>query len=292
VAVRSRVYNRNKKNSVFVPIMIVIAAFLLLFKQTAIGKVDKVKENAKQEKHYETVEVPVPVMGVPIGTKIKDIEVKNLKYLKEDLPFGVLTSLNAVQEAYTTVPLPANVPFFRDNISLSFAYANPVIEQIPQGMRAITLRVDVTSAVEGWASSGSVVDVLLVEKERTSVIAEKVKILSAERVVKQADDTLTPQVPSTVTLLVTQNQALALTTAVPRGKISFALRSKQDEEHWLDKNFTPEKLHGLTKRNEQNAVFKGFVSVKTDNGEKIYALTQEGWIQSDVKPRGFQVSTE
>ena len=155
-------------------------------------------------------------------------------------------------------------------------------------MRAITIRVDVTSAVEGWASSGSIVDVLLVEKDRTTVIAEQVKILSAERVVKPIDNNFTsPSVPSTVTLLVTQQQALALTTAVPRGKISFALRSKQDADDWYDKDFTPEKLHNHQPQTNKDKTIKGFVAVQTKDGEKKYALTEDGWVKSDVRPRSL-----
>ena len=217
--------------------------------------------------------------------RVNHIPIKTINYPRHQLPAGAMLSLASVQDAVTTVMLPANLPFFKQNLSFSSGNGNPVIEQIPQGMRAITIRVDVTSAVEGWASSGSIVDVLLVEKERTTVIAEQVKILSAERVTKPLDNNFTaPSVPSTVTLLVTQQQALALTTAVPRGKISFALRSKQDAEDWHDKDFTPEKLHNHLALSRKNQTIKGFVAVQTKNGEKKYALTEDGWVKSDVRP--------
>ena len=207
------------------------------------------------------------------------------------MPSAMLT-LASVQDAVTTSTLPANLPFFKENLSMTSHALNPVIERIPPGMRAITVKVDATTAVEGWAVSGSVVDVLLVEKDRTTVIAEQVQILSAERTVDQGRDIKSPHVPSTVTLLVTQQQALAINTAVPRGRISFALRSKQDEEQWLDKSFTSDRLHGKM-NTAKHAVVKGFVEVHgKDGANKRFALTDGDWIRSDSIPQGFLVARE
>lgn len=77
------------------------------------------------------------------------------------------------------------------------------------------MRVDATSSVEGWAGSGSLVDVLLIQKDRTTVVAEKVKVLSSERSSSPVEGGASPSVPSTATLLVTQEQCLAINTAIP-----------------------------------------------------------------------------
>jgi Flp pilus assembly protein CpaB len=297
VAVRSAAKgsSRRQRNrsslggSIVIAIAFIIGAHIIADKNKNV-EVKAVEPTIVAE--YDTVDVPVPVETVPSGTKVKDIVTKVVKYPRHQIPSGALLTLASVQDAVTTTMLPANLPLFRENLSIGVHAGNPVIEQIPLGMRAITMRVDATSAVEGWAGSGSIVDVLLVEKDRTSVIAEQVRILSAERVVTPLENVSTPQVPSTVTLLVTQQQALALTTAVPRGRIAFALRSKKDEENWQDKNFTPDKLHGRTLNTAVKVDVKGFVSVKTDSGEKKFALTDDGWIPSEVTPKGFMIPME
>ena len=106
--------------------------------------------------------------------------------------------INKLQNSYALVSLPANYPVSLSSISANQnSVANPVLSQIPQGMKAMTVRVDATTAVEGWAGSGSSVDLLLIEKEQTLLIAENVKILSAERSVQPVDQ-VTPNIPSTV----------------------------------------------------------------------------------------------
>lgn len=241
---------------------------------------------------FNTVDIPVPVEPVAAGTRVKDIKFKTVAYPSHQIPVGALTSFDSVLQEVTVAPLPANLPLFRENFSLSSAQGNPVIERIPQGMRAMTIRVDATSAVEGWAGSGSLVDVLLVGKERSAVVAEKVRILSAERSVSPVEGSSAPNVPSTVTLLVTQEQCLAINTAIPLGKIAFALRSTRDEEQWLDPVYTAERLKGAPTVEKPKGAITGFVSIQENNGEKKFALSDGKWLQTEVKPSGFLVAEE
>lgn len=236
---------------------------------------------------FDTIRVPVPVEYVPAGTRVKDIRFKNIAFPKHQLPAGALTTLEEVIESAALTPLPANLPLFKENLSLTAQNSNPVLERIPPGMRAMTIRVDATSSVEGWAGSGSIVDVLLVEKEKTSVIAEKVKVLSAERSVSPVEGASSPNVPSTVTILVTQEQCLAINTAIPLGRIVFALRSLKDEDAWRSPSYTPERLKGGTERTRPRSVVSGYISIREDDGTSAYALADGKWVKTDVVPEGF-----
>jgi len=235
---------------------------------------------------FDTVSLPVPSVFVPAGTKVKDIRVRNVTFPSHQVPSGALTSVREHLEAVTLAPLPANLPLFKENFSLLGAAKNPVIERIPAGMRAMTIRVDATSSVEGWAGSGAVVDMLLVEKDRTTVVAEKVKVLSAERSVFPVEGAAAPNVPSTVTVLVTQEQCLAINTAIPRGKLAFALRSGSDEENWSDTVYTAERLTGGVTVETKEGV-SGFVSVEDAGGTSSFALANGKWVRASVIPEGF-----
>jgi Flp pilus assembly protein CpaB len=153
-------------------------------------------------------------------------------------------------------------------------------------MRAMTINVDATSAVEGWARPGTIVDVLLVTKERTAVVAEKVKILSAERSVAPGDSA-TSNVPSTVTLLTTQEQTLAINTAIPLGKIAFALRSARDDADWGSTIFTPQQLKGDGGAEAARDAVTGYVAIRDGGETRGYALSDGKWIESAVMPQGF-----
>jgi Flp pilus assembly protein CpaB len=158
-------------------------------------------------------------------------------------------------------------------------------------MRAMTVKVDATSAVEGWARSGSIVDVLLVEKARTTVVAEQVRVISAERSLSPTDTSkggsaAGPSVPSTVTLLVTQEQCLAINTAVPLGKIAFALRSSKDDERWRDTHFSSDDL-AESKKPHSSVHIGGVVTFGSGLERKSYALVDGAWVPSDSVPKGF-----
>ena len=228
-----------------------------------------------------------------VGTKVKDIRFIKVSYPKHQIPNGALTNVDLFSDSVVVAPLPANLPLFQENLSQVGHITNPVLDKIPLGMRAMTIRVDATSAVEGWAGSGSVVDILLVEKDRSSVVAEKVKILSAERSVAPVEGQASPTVPSTVTLLVTQEQCLAINTAIPLGKIAFALRSSRDEESWSDTEFNSSEL--MTKKvfdKDKSGSIRGVISFKGDDKDKAFALTDGKWIKTEVMPQGFFVNGE
>ncbi len=230
---------------------------------------------------FDQVQVPVPSKLVPIGTRLKDVRFTRVAFPAHQVPSGALTDVSPFLEAMAIAPLPANLPIFSENLSLTSSSTNPVIERIPDGMRAMTLRVDATAAVEGWAGSGSVVDIALIESERTTVVAERVKILSAERSVIPVDGS-TPNVPSTVTLLVTQDQFLAVSTAVGKGKITFALRSSRDEGSWQENTFSAPSLHKRAAA-EPVSVSGAMIDAK---GRKL-VLVNGRWSESTVVPEGF-----
>jgi Flp pilus assembly protein CpaB len=237
---------------------------------------------------FDTVAVPVPVEYVPAGSRISDIQFEHMTYPVHQVPQGAILALDGFENAMTLTSLPARLPLFPQNLDSDGAPGNPVIDRIPTGMRAITIRVDATTVVEGWAGSGAIIDVLLVESDKTSVVAEQVKILSAERSVQPVAGSIEPAVPSTVTLLVTQEQALAINTATPRGRITFALRSFQDETNWKDRVYTTDRISrtGVT---ATPATVQGYISVKN---ERQYALTDGKWIPTEVRPAGFLVRTQ
>lgn len=68
---------------------------------------------------------------------------------------------------------------------------------------------------------------ILIQRDKTTVIAEGVKILSSERSVSPVEGNAAPNVPSTATILVTQEQCLAINTAVSLGRLSFSLKETQ-----------------------------------------------------------------
>lgn len=240
---------------------------------------------------YQVVEVPVPERPVTAGTLVRDIRTRMEKFPQHQLSKDVVYEFSKVRDKVTLVALPGGLPIIESNLAAADEAANPVIGRIPPGMRAMTVRVDATSGVEGWARGGSVVDVLLIEKTTTTVIAEQVKVISAERSLSPVEHNgLKSTAPTTVTLLVTQEQCLAINTAVPLGRISFALRSLRDEENWRATKFSSEDLSQGAK-DSTTARIGGVVAFGRGAGRKQYALVDGAWIQADSIPPGFFAHT-
>jgi Flp pilus assembly protein CpaB len=297
MALRANSLKNRKKNrgnllaSALLSFALVFAAFLINRKS---AKVEAAVNPAMIVAQYDTIILPVPVESVAAGTKVKDIRFKNVAFPKQQVPEGAINNIDTFLEASAIAPLPANLPLFAKNLSLTAFSTNPVVEKIPPGMRAMTIKVDATSSVEGWAGSGNTVDVLLIEKDRTSVVAEMVKILSAERSVSPVEGSAAHNVPTTVTLLVTQEQCLAINTAIPLGRIAFALRSGQDTEKWTSPRFTSDSLRGSAVLKDQKGIITGFVSTTDSNrgqipnkDRKAYALSDGKWIATEIVPEGF-----
>lgn len=244
---------------------------------------------------FDVISLPVPSEYVPAGRRVREVKFRNVSFPTHQVPQGALTSLEAIQDLVTAAPLPANLPLFRDNFAQVGANLNPVVERIPPGMRAMTIRVDATSAVEGWAGSGSTVDILLIENDRTTVVAEMVKVLSAERSVTPIEGAAAPSVPNTATLLVTQEQCLAINTAIPRGRIAFALRSSKDDESWGNHSMSAAGLDGARAMPERKSIVTGYVEIRegqSDRNPRSFALTDGKWTKTQVVPEGFLVSKE
>jgi len=245
---------------------------------------------------FNVVEIPVPERPVPAGVLIGEVQVRFEKFPSHQLPNGVVRDLQLVRDRVTLVPLPGGLPIMDANLGGADEATNPLVGRIPLGMRAMTVHVDATSAVEGWARSGSIVDVLLVERSKTTVVAEAVKIISAERSLSAVD--LNPSagkgsgIPITVTLLVTQEQCLAINTAVPLGKIAFALRSTKDDERWRSTRLSSDDLTGSgVKQEPSKARIGGVIAFGSGADRKQYALVDGSWIPADSVPTGFFVDS-
>ena len=108
---------------------------------------------------------------------------------------------------------------------------------IPDGMRAVSVKVNDVIGVAGFVVPGSRVDLILSGSptesgnvEMSKVILENIQVLAAGQNVAN-DDNGKPLNVQVVTLLVTPEQSERLALASVDGKIQLALRNPMDLEH-------------------------------------------------------------
>ncbi|MDD2942774.1 MAG: Flp pilus assembly protein CpaB [bacterium] len=210
----------------------------------------KDRDKAIAEATTKHILLPVPTDGIARGELLGDATYTMISWPVNQLTGRYIQDLSLYPEARSRSQLPRLLPIPITAVTTKEEDTNAVTERIPRGMRAITVRVDAESAVEGWARSGSYVDVIVIQPSslaadglEAKVIAENVRILSANRQVEEhsADGT---ESPATVTLLVNQENALRIKTAQTVGRLTFALRGLEDELPTSATNYDAELISG------------------------------------------------
>ncbi len=127
--------------------------------------------------------------------------------------------------------------------------------KIPEGMRAVTVKVDEVSGVAGFIRPGSKVDVVLTgagaelegkEGKGAKIILQNVMVLATGQRVTQLEGKEKPQMVNTVTLLVTPEEAERLALAIKMGSLLLTLRSGSDSEPISTRGSIPADVWGLS----------------------------------------------
>ncbi len=178
----------------------------------------------------DVVEVLVAAEKIEAGTPLEPT-----LFRKESRPSISLspTSIRTYDElkgAYAAAFIAAGQPLLSEYVTLRRP-VNPIAQVIPDGYRAVTMGVDETTSVEGWARSGAKVDVLLVSsvnnKPTGTVIVQNAKVLSGGGTEQRSDSGKTVEA-NTVTLLVTADEATKMQLAQSAGHLSLILRGDED----------------------------------------------------------------
>jgi Flp pilus assembly protein CpaB len=224
-----------------------------------------------------TIEKPAQVDKIEVLIPVKDIQPNALlqpaDFIRVSRPAAairgeVVSSYGDLRGSYARELLPANLPLMRGSISTE-PPLNPVIQNIPVGFRAVSISVNATTGVEGWARAGARVDVQWVGVLRTQKVArrlvENTKILSAERKLDPKADPLLP-VPTTVTLLVPEKDAQRVSLAQSAGTLVLLLRGAQDVRGSSDDGSLTwsDLLNGGATASESNV--QGVVRVREKDG--------------------------
>ncbi len=243
----------------------------------------------------DMVLLPTPTRAIAKGERLSDVPFSPLKWPKSRITEEYVTNLAVHRDSIALAALPKALPVPVSAISKDALDANAVVEGIPDGMRAITIRVDAESAVEGWARSGNFVDVILIRAANNKdgsaleakVIAENVRILSAGQSVQpaRAGVSSAPDAPKTITLLVSQEDALRIKAATNLGKLTFSLRGQKDLNPTLATTVDQKSLLAGAKpvKDVPSERFKGYAR---DAEGKLFVLGENNnrWIRAAQMP--------
>jgi pilus assembly protein CpaB len=111
--------------------------------------------------------------------------------------------------------------------------ASHIRDSIPDGYRAVSIRVNEVSSVSGWVSPGSQVDVLWIRKARNEFslvpLVENAQVIAVERTTQQEVKPGGP-IPATVTLVAVAEDANKIQLASSSGSLRLNLRNRTESK--------------------------------------------------------------
>lgn len=230
---------------------IVVLFFALVSGLLASATVMKLVRQQNEPKVVEIIPTDSVVIckeTIPAGSKILPTQIALVQRPPETLPDNAIKSQEAVLGRVTKSAIyPGEVIVENRLVDPGSPSGLPAI--IPNGMRAITLRVDDTTSVAGFIRPGHHVDILTtlnVGEEQggtvSKTILQNVKVIATGKEVSDEQSTENQQVIPTVTVLVTLEQAERITLATKAGFIQLVLRNHEDINELFTEGVTLDSL--------------------------------------------------
>jgi pilus assembly protein CpaB len=214
--------------------------------------------NAINAQPVKTVNAPtqpvvVAAADLALGTELKKDDLTIVNFPVGSAPEGTFAKVSDVIGRGLIVTMVKNEPFLPGKLASKEAGAGlPPI--IPEGMRAVSVRVNEVIGVAGYVLPGTRVDVVCTaspssqpQDATSKLILSNVQVLTAGTRLEQDQEKGKPVQVTVVTLLVYPDQAERLALASTEGKIQLALRNPLDQGAPETPGVKPAVLLGVVK---------------------------------------------
>lgn len=190
------------------------------------------QETEIMRKAGEAQPVVVAALNLAFGDSLSELNMEVRKFPKELVPAGSFATEPEIMGRVIKTDIVAGEPILDAKLAPDGS-AGGVLSQIPPGMRAMTVAVNVVSGVGGFVLPKSRVDILATisqqqnrEETTTRVLLQDVLVLAVDQTFRKNDDD--PVTVKSVTLLVSPEQAEKLALASTEGKLQLVLRNTAD----------------------------------------------------------------
>jgi pilus assembly protein CpaB len=178
-----------------------------------------------------TGKIVVAAKGVALGSRLTSADLREISWPDSNRPAGSFMRVEDCLDRALITPVVENELILEAKLAPKEAGGGLSVA-IPEGTRAISVRVDDVVSVAGFVVPGTMVDVLVTGNTTggdtvTRTILQDLRVLA----VGQKSDTDRegkPQTYTVVTILVTPEEAEKVTMASTEGKIHLALRNTID----------------------------------------------------------------
>src|SRR5229473_2070305 len=190
----------------------------------------------------------VAKVAIPVGTKIIPEQVMVVQFPKESTPDGAFESPDKLTGRVAVVNIAPREPITESRLAPE-GTAGGLSAVIPEGYRAMTVKVDDVVGISGFIMPGTLVDVVVVidpaehagmQDPISKIVLQNIKVLANGQNIDKPDNQREANSVKAVTLLVTPEQAEKLALASSEGKLQLVMRNSTDQGD--------EKTNGVNKR--------------------------------------------
>jgi len=184
--------------------------------------------------------VVVAKQEIPLGAKITREQITLAPIPNGSVPEGAFRKLDDVVDRVAVQAIGLREPI----TSMKLAPAGTgggLSAVIPEGYRAVTVKVDEVVGISGFVMPGSYVDVVAVVTPQnqegaqntgpiSKIVLQHIKVLASGAKIDSPADQREPSKVNAVTLMVTPEQSEKLVLAANEGKLQLVMRNYSDDE--------------------------------------------------------------
>ena len=193
--------------------------------------------------------VAVAKVPIALGSKIIPEQIMVVQFPKESTPDGAFDSPEKLAGRVAVVNIAAREPITEARLAPEGTAAG-LSAVIPEGYRAMTVKVDDAAGISGFIMPGSLVDVVVTIDPRegsghqdpiSKIVLQNIKVLANGQNIDKPENEREANSVKAVTLQVTPEQAEKLALAATEGKLQLVMRNQIDQGD--------EQTPGVNKRN-------------------------------------------
>ena len=181
--------------------------------------------------------VAVAKVAIPLGSKIIPEQIMVVQFPKESTPDGAFDTPEKLAGRVAVVNIAAREPITEARLAPEGTAAG-LSAVIPEGYRAMTVKVDDAAGISGFIMPGTLVDVVVTIDPRegsgnqdpiSKIVLQNIKVLANGQNIDKPKDEREANSVKAVTLQVTPEQAEKLALATSEGKLQLVMRNQIDQ---------------------------------------------------------------
>jgi len=180
--------------------------------------------------------VVIAKVDIPPGTKIIAEHLDTVQFPPSAMPAGVFNVADKLVGRVAVVSIAAREPFTDYKLAPEGS-AGGLSAVIPEGYRAMTVKVDDVVGISGFVLPGALVDVVVVidpeqsggQNPISKIVLQNIKVLANGQNIDRPKDDREAESVKAVTLLVLPEQAEKLALAATEGKLQLVMRNSVDQ---------------------------------------------------------------